>query len=122
MEKRHFSNLIIVPVAKLKGVKLLGVTICAVFLPIPILLSLFSILAQVFLQRKCLCHRSGEEWSVNIRDFLVYFFSFIVVVFLLVVLVSLPVPELKLVILFVGPKISSFAQSLLNVSAPGKVQ
>ena len=52
------TKLVELPVAELKGVKLLGVTICAVLLPI-LLLSLFPILAQVFLQRKCLRHRSG---------------------------------------------------------------
>ena len=43
------------PIAQLKGVKLLGITICAV------LSVLLRLLPQVFLQRKCLGHRSGKN-------------------------------------------------------------
>ena len=61
--KRTFSTEEL-PVAQFKGVKLLGVTICSV-----LLLILFCILTQVLLQRKRLCHSSGEELSVNLVAF-----------------------------------------------------
>ena len=62
----------------------------------------------------------GKNWQ-SIQGFSGIFIFFLLWSVIVWSSWCVPVPQLKLVILFVAPKFSSFAEGLLNVPVPGKV-